>query len=116
MIEPRYDPFGDLVRAVQERVSLPRLAHACASLERGERVAFGALSLSDEGLHTKEHDIAWSELDSVQIVDPVAIELRAHGRTWRRLSIGDVDHVAVLGALLRERTRVLGTHPFGILI
>lgn len=97
----RADELGTRLTDMVNRVLEPEIDRQLAD---GGSVAFGeSLALSADGLRAAARDLSWADYGGYRIGERQLWLLDGAGSVWLALPLADVDNVALLLELLRER-------------
>lgn len=99
-----YRRTAELGGRLQEKVNAVLRPTIARRLEAGEPIRFGdTLRLSQGGLHESGRDLAWGEYGGYRIADRLLVLLDRGGAAWVAVPLMDVDNIAILVELLRDK-------------
>lgn len=93
-----YAGLGDLIEEQVTQCTLPRMLE---TYRAGNAIHFGSFSLHQQGLSDGVRELAWHEIDQVQISgSPIQITKNPTSMTWFNLSAATLPNFALLCAVL----------------
>lgn len=75
------------------------------ALTRGERVAFGGVTVSADGIHANGRDLLWRDFGGVAVGGGHLSLQNGGGEDWARVPLADVENAALLLVVLKARAR-----------
>ncbi len=93
-----YGNVGKLVLKLEKAITEARVPVVKAQLARGERVPFGVIELSEQGLEANGDTLLWASYVGYGVQGG---KLEING--WQAFSLGEISHLLLLITLLKER-------------
>ncbi len=99
-----YRNIGALGERLEERTNRVLGPMIDSRLKTGEKIPFSdTLRLSREGLHESRRDLSWSAFGGYKVSDRRLRLLETDGTEWYSAPLSEIDNIALLLGLLRER-------------
>jgi len=93
--------YAGLGELIEERMLEYKLPQALEEYRAGSPIAFGNLMVRQQGLAGSTRELAWADIDRVQIsVDSIQIMKKPASMVWFNLSAASTPNLALLAALL----------------